>query len=277
HTIDEALLFCRSLVEAGKTFLIEQRLIGQEFSLMGFCDGKKIIHMPIVQDHKRAFENDVGPNTGGMGSYSDHDHSLPFLDQTDMRTAQKINDAVLQALMQETGESYIGILYGSFIATRDGVFVIEFNARFGDPESLNVLTILESDFVTLCEAMCRGSLSEEHVRFARKATVCKYIVPVGYPDSVVRPEPVNFGFLTDPSHLYFGSIELCDGELYTMSSRTAAYVGVADVITAAERLAELEIDRIEGPVLHRKDIGTADAIDRRIAFMKQLRSNANAG
>ena len=185
-SFQEALQFCEFILTQKQTFIIEEKLIGQEFSFMAFCDGECLVPMPIVQDHKRAYVDDKGPNTGGMGSYSDANHSLPFLSEDDKQAAWKINEAVFSALSQELQENYVGILYGSFIATHEGIYVIEFNARFGDPEALNVLTILESDFPVICQAMVTGSLTPEMVCFAHQATVCKYAVPQGYPETPVK-------------------------------------------------------------------------------------------
>lgn len=120
HSIAEALHFCQEILDKKQTILIEEKLIGQEFSFMCFADGKKLIPMPLVQDHKRAYNGDRGPNTGGMGSYSDTDHRLPFLTPHDVHEALAINNAVFQALSSEYDEPYIGILYGSFIATKNG-------------------------------------------------------------------------------------------------------------------------------------------------------------
>ncbi len=137
-SMDDSLVFCRELVEHGHPFVVEEKIEGEEFSLMSFCDGRTLKHMPAVQDHKRAYNGDKGPNTGGMGTYTDADHKLPFLTDKDIAEAQEMNQRVAAALMaQECGSPYQGILYGGFMATRDGVKLIEYNARFGDPESLN--------------------------------------------------------------------------------------------------------------------------------------------
>ncbi|MBL7006036.1 MAG: phosphoribosylamine--glycine ligase, partial [Spirochaetia bacterium] len=140
-SLDAAMTYCRELLTPDKSQLvIEEKLVGEEFSLMTITDGKTCIHMPAVQDHKRAFNDDLGPNTGGMGSYSDSDHSLPFLSREDISEARRMNEAVIAALGKEHGKPYRGILYGGFMAVSRGVKIIEYNARFGDPESLNLLT-----------------------------------------------------------------------------------------------------------------------------------------
>lgn len=271
YSFDEALAYCHEILNSGQSFVIEEKLIGQEFSFMAFCDGEKLVSMPIVQDHKRAFENDEGPNTGGMGSYSDANHSLPFLTETDIEQAWEINKAVMRAMTIEANEKYIGILYGSFIATREGVFVIEFNARFGDPEALNVLTILESDFVTICEGMVTGNLAPEDVKFKNLATVCKYAVPEGYPEKGIKNKLIDISAVKNKMHLYLSSVNAIDGEIFTDGSRTAAYVGVADSISKAEKESETEVSGIVGPVFHRTDIGTEQLIQRRMDAMRKLR------
>ena len=144
HSKSDGLSFCKDIVNEGGSFLIEEKFIGEEFSLMSFCDGKNIKHMPVVQDHKMAFDGDVGPNTGGMGTYTDSNHSLPFLKNSDIESAKNINKLTLKALKSKTGLDYKGILYGGFMAVKDGIKLIEYNARFGDPEAMNVLSILDT-------------------------------------------------------------------------------------------------------------------------------------
>ena len=186
HSHNDAKIYCEELVEKGGVFVLEEKLIGQEFSLMSFCDGETLKHMPAVQDHKRAYEGDTGPNTGGMGTYSDGDHSLPFLTKHDVNQAHEINTATAKALKNKFGDGYRGVLYGGFITTADGVKLIEYNARFGDPEAINVLSLLESDFIEICNGITDGRLNRVDVRFKNKATVCKYAVPEGYPDDPVK-------------------------------------------------------------------------------------------
>lgn len=273
HSIEEAIVYCNEILQSGQSFVIEEKLIGQEFSFMCFCDGNHVMPMPIVQDHKRAFVDDKGPNTGGMGSYSDANHRLPFLTDDDVKQAMHINEAVVNALSKELNDKYIGILYGSFIATRNGIEVIEFNARFGDPEALNVLTILESDFVATCQALVMGSLTKEMVQFSNQATVCKYAVPKGYPDAPIRNVPIDISAVKNKARLYLASVNAVNGKILASGSRTAAYVGVANSISAAEEIAEKEIRGIDGPLFHREDIGTERLIQRRVDQMRELRES----
>ncbi len=266
--IDEGVAYANEIINIGGNFLIEEKLVGEEFSLMSFVDGKVCKHMPIVQDHKRAYEGDTGPNTGGMGTYSFGNHSLPFLNEKDINEAQKTNELVAKQLFEETGTPYVGILYGGFMLTRDGVKVIEYNARFGDPEAMNVLSILESDFLSVCISMIDGNLKSQDVSFERLATVCKYVVPVGYPD---KPEK-NFEVFCDQNDrsLFLASVMLKDQKLIACGSRTAAVVGKNKDVFQAELFAEAGIANISGNLFHRKDIGTKKLIDSRIKRMKEL-------
>ena len=272
HSHDEALDYCTELVNRGGSFVVEEKLIGEEFSLMSFCDGEHLAHMPPVQDHKRAYEGDEGPNTGGMGSYSDADHSLPFLTDDDISHAQQINETTAQALKKEFSEGYKGVLFGGFIATAVGVKLIEYNARLGDPEAMNVLPLLESDFVEVCHGIVNGNLDERNVSFSRRATVCKYAVPEGYPDSPVKGEPIDVSSVTDTSQLYYASVDMKDGTLIEAGSRTVAYVGIAGSLVKAEAKAGAEISKVRGPLFHRTDIGTTELIQKRVEHMQTLRN-----
>ena len=271
HSFKEAEDFCKEVLASQPTFVIEEKLVGQEFSFMAFCDGETMVPMPLVQDHKRARVSDEGPNTGGMGSYSNINHSLPFLTEDDVVSAWQINQSVFRSLSADVGEKYVGILYGGFIATASGVFVIEFNARFGDPESLNVLSILSSDFTAVCEAMVTGKLTPDLVAFDHKATVCKYVVPEGYPENSVKNVPIEISAVKNKAFLYLSAVDARDGTIYALGSRTAAYVGVADTITAAEKIAETEVCAIGGQLYHREDIGTERLIQQRVDAMRKLR------
>lgn len=270
HSHEEALQYCQELIDKAGSFVIEEKLIGQEFSLMSFCDGQHMSHMPAVQDHKRAFVNDEGPNTGGMGSYSDTNHSLPFLTNEDIKQAHEINQKTAQALRQKFGEGYKGILYGGFMATRDGVKLIEYNARFGDPEAENVLAILETDFVMICNAIVNGTLNDITPKFFHKATVCKFAVPIGYPDNPLKNERIDVTEVKNQDALYFMSVDMRPDGLYLLGSRAVAVIGIGDSIEEAEKRAEKEINLIQGPLFHREDIGTKELIQKRISMMKDI-------
>ncbi|MDD4319814.1 MAG: phosphoribosylamine--glycine ligase [Candidatus Peribacteraceae bacterium] len=262
------------LNECGRT-VIEEKLVGVEFSLLSFVSGTQVADMPAVQDHKRAHERDLGANTGGMGTYTDADHSLPFLAPADLEKAKEINRQVAAALMEECGEAYKGILYGGFIAVKDGIRVIEYNARFGDPEALNLLPLLRSDFVDICLAIIRGELRDDLVSFANKATVCKYVTAQSYPESKKekgQPFTLPSPLPSDVRLFYGDATEGPDGTLLLGGSRAVGIVGIGDTIELAERAAQSVCEQIRGPVRYRRDIGTKKLIGQRIEMMKQLRS-----
>ena len=271
HSHDEALVYCQELTDKDGEFVIEEKFIGEEFSLMSFCDGDTLKHMPAVQDHKRAYEGDTGPNTGGMGTYSDANHSLPFLTEEDIAEAHQINIQTAKAVKDKFGEEYRGILYGGFMATANGVKLIEYNARFGDPEAMNVLSLLESDFIEICNGIADGSLNKVDVHFSNKATVCKYAVPEGYPNNPVKDEQIDISKIKNPDGLFYASVDIQNGKLVEAGSRTVAVVGMANSISNAEKIAEKEVSAIAGPLFHRSDIGTDMVIQKRINHMRCLR------
>ena len=271
HSHDEALAYCQELVDSDGEFVIEEKFVGEEFSLMSFCDGDNLKHMPAVQDHKRAYEGDTGPNTGGMGTYSDANHSLPFLTDNDISQALEINIQTARAINDKFGVGYKGILYGGFMATASGVKLIEYNARFGDPEAMNVLSLLESDFIDICIGVADGTLNQVDVQFANKATVCKYAVPEGYPDNPVKGEPIDVSKVKNLDGLFYASVDFKGTSLVEAGSRTIAIVGIADTISDAEALAEKEVSSISGPLFHRTDIGTDEIVQKRVDHMNSLR------
>lgn len=248
--------------------VLEERLRGEEFTLQAFVDGFHIVPMPLVQDHKRAFEGDTGPNTGGMGAYSMPDHMLPFVSRKDHTAALSIMASVVAAMAAE-GSPYKGILYGQFMNTKEGPKVIEFNARFGDPEAMNVLSLLTSDLGEVVAAIAEGSLSASKVAFEPAATVCKYLVPEGYPAAPQVNKPLSLGD-TGKALLYYANVEETPQGLRTLTSRTLAFVGRAATLEEAEKIAEHAASSVQGHVFHRRDIGTRALLDRRIAHMKEL-------
>ena len=275
HSRAESLAFCNEILAHGHPFVIEEKLEGEEFSLLSFTDGTTLRHMPAVQDHKRAFNGDHGPNTGGMGSYTDASGSLPFLTPADIAAARHTNEQVIAALHHELNAPYRGILYGGFMATRNGVRLIEYNARFGDPECLNLLSLLESDLVAICRAIVSSTLYTLDVNFTHAATVCKYLVPEGYPDNPRKGDPVPVPeTLPANTTLYLGSVDMKDNILITAGSRTLAAVARGKNLTEAESLCESVIASIPGPFFHRTDIGTSALISRRVDHMNALRPDA---
>ncbi|MBE0522637.1 MAG: phosphoribosylamine--glycine ligase [Candidatus Methanoperedenaceae archaeon] len=250
--------------------VVEERLIGEEFTLQAFVDGKHLAFAPCVQDHKRAYDGDRGPNTGGMGSYNDAGDILPFMMESDLTDAKKIMVDTVRAVKEETGVSYQGVLYGQMILTARGISVIEYNARFGDPEAMNVLPLLETDYLDVCEGIVNGTLDRVDVRFQEQATVCKYAVPAGYPDEPKGGRVVEIGDIGD-SLLFYSSVYEKDGKVYTTGSRALAVVGVAGTIADAEKKAEKGLSGLKGELFSRHDIGTDELVNQRIRHMEELR------
>ncbi|MBT4334885.1 phosphoribosylamine--glycine ligase, partial [bacterium] len=243
-----------------------------EFSLMSFSDGEHLVHMPCAQDNKRALAGDTGPNTGGMGSYSFSDGSMPFISDKELKDGQEINLKVMKALKEKTGKPYRGILYGNFIATKKGLKIIEYNARLGDPEAMNVLSVFKSDFVEVCLGIIEGNLNEKKVEFENKATVCKYAVPQGYPEDPIKDETINVDSIdTSKVDIYYAAVDKREDGIYLTGSRAVAIVAKHEDIYEAERLAEEEINNIIGPVIHREDIGKKKLIEKRIEMMNKLK------
>ena len=253
--------------------VIEERLDGEEFSLQSFCDGAHVADMVVVQDHKRAYDGDLGPNTGGMGSYSCQDHRLPFLAEKHLQAASAINAAVATAISRDMGERYKGILYGGFMLTRDGVRLLEYNARFGDPEALNVLSLLKTDLVDVCEAIINGMLDRLQVEFEPLATVCKYVVPEGYPDHPLTNERISLARVREQSErlkYYYAAVDERSDGLYLTGSRAIGFVGIGADLDEAEFIAEEAASSVDGPVYHRKDIGTRALLQQRCDHIRRI-------
>ncbi|WP_414470008.1 phosphoribosylamine--glycine ligase [Methanobacterium sp. ACI-7] len=251
--------------------VIEERAIGEEFTVQAFVDGKNIAAMPAVQDHPYAFEGDEGPITGGMGSYSDREGLLPFLDQESYDKAVKIMEDTVNAINKEVGP-YRGFLYGQFMLCADGPKLIEYNARFGDPEAMNVLELLETNFVDICRGIVNGNLGE--VKFANKATVCKYIVPDGYPgnavpNQVIEVDEAKIGVAG--AQVYYAAVNEKDGKVYSSSSRALGIVSVGETIEEAEKICEEATKYVKGDIYHRRDVGTPDLIQKRVNHMEELK------
>jgi len=276
NTVESALHYAHQLLEDDGVVLIEEALEGEEFSLQSLCDGSVVVHTPLIQDHKRAEVGDTGPNTGGMGSYSCADFSLPFLSDEELVAARQINERVAAALKAETGQPYRGVLYGGFIATRNGVRLIEYNCRFGDPEAMNVMPLLESDLLDLCWDVAIGQLNPAAVSFRQKAVVCKYVVPAGYPTKKEAGGKVILDEMhIDPEHAryYWAAVERIGADIVLTGSRAIACVGIGDSVADAEAYAAKLIETVQGPVRHRADIGTEEVLARRVEHMQRIRAS----
>jgi len=263
---------CLTLVKQKSPFIIEEKIEGEEFTLQTFVDGRHVVGMPLVQDHKRAYEGDTGPNTGGMGSYSMADHLMPFITQNDVDEALEDMKKVVAAVKAETGVEYKGFLYGGYMKTVESIKLIEFNSRLGDPEAMNVLPILKTDFVDVCMGIINGNL-KSNIEFENKAIVCKYLAPEGYPGTPKKDELVKIDknkLKQVGARYYYSSVYRKDDEIYTTTSRAIGVVGVANDLESAEKIAEQGIGCISGKLFYRKDVGTLKLLQKRIDHMNSL-------
>ena len=238
---------------AGAKVVIEDYLEGQEFSLMSFVNGTKFWPMPISQDHKRAFDGDKGPNTGGMGAYS----PVPQISQDVVDTAiETIVRPTVQAMADE-GTPFTGILYAGLIATADGPKVIEFNARFGDPETEVVLPRLTSDFGEGINAILNNETPTFTWEDDNKTTLGVVLASNGYPTNVVKGAAIPEIPVDESSHVYYAGVTTdADGKLVANSGRVLLLETTADDIRSAQDKIYSVLDKLDTTgMFYRHDIG----------------------
>ncbi|MFW9990554.1 MAG: phosphoribosylamine--glycine ligase [Candidatus Odinarchaeota archaeon] len=258
NTASEGKNYALNLVKKDGQAIIEELLRGTEFTLQAFVSKNgSLSFMPLVKDYKRAYDGNTGPNTGSMGSYSAKDHLLPYLSPAVMEQAKTAMKRTVEAMKKETGQSYCGVLYGQFILAKNSVFLVEFNVRFGDPEAINVLSLLNDDFIDIGEAMVNGE-SLQAVNYQQKATVCVYIVPEGYPVKPVKDQPITVP-RNSTSEIYYASVygEPGTQEVFTTGSRAIAVLSKGETVEEAHSLAMKEVKSFSGPIFFRTDIGLA--------------------
>lgn len=271
--------------------IIEEKVDGEESSSMAFCDGKHLIPLPDTRDYKRAFNDDKGPNTGGMGSYKDTKDYLPFMTPTDRETEVAITQKIFQGWSKRINDDTAlrGVpLYLAFMHTRGGPKILEINSRPGDPESINLFPIIKDDFVDICYKMIEGNLG--NVEIEKSATVLTYKVPPSYGGySTAFPELANnsefqtavdlasayalsrkFG---DRIRVYPGSMELRDHKNYALKSRVVGVLGISDDIESARLISQEGAKAIKGGGLwNRTDIASKQHIEKSVRHMEQLRA-----
>ena len=260
ETLEEALAGVDQLMRqrcfgaAGDRIVIEECMTGPELSVMAVTDGQQLVLLPISQDHKRALDGDQGLNTGGMGAYS----PVPRFDQA-------LLDQIVETCLQPTldglrkrGVDYRGVLYGGFMLTPDGVKTLEYNCRFGDPETQVLLPRLESDFGQLCWGAAQGDLSEVEVAWTERAAVCVVMASGGYPESYQTGHAIQ-GIDTaeqlEDVVVFHAGTKLDGGQLVTAGGRVLGVTALGDTISAAVEQAYRAVDRIGWTGCHsRRDI-----------------------
>ncbi len=238
---------------AGNTVVIEDFLTGEEASFFFLCDGETALPLGTAQDHKRAYDGDKGPNTGGMGAYS----PAPILsDALQQEAIEKIIKPTLQA-MKDMGHPFKGILYAGLMLTEKGPFLIEYNVRFGDPEAQVILPRLKNDFVDLMLKTNAGALSNTALEWDDRAALTVIYASKGYPDSYEKGSEVVIPESPDDKTLIFqASTKKQDGKLVNGGGRTLAITAFGDTIKAAQENAYTATDKINWDGgFYRRDIG----------------------
>jgi phosphoribosylamine--glycine ligase len=261
--------------------IVEEKVEGEESSYMAFCDGQHLARLPETRDHKRAFDQDQGPNTGGMGSYKNTDDWLPFMTRIDYQKEEQLIDRLFEHVRGKSrNKGLLGVpFYVAVMHTAKGPRILEINSRPGDPEILNILPIMKDDFVDICYSILDGSLIR--VQTENKATVVTYKVPPTYGgrekeytgDRLIDLQEANAAEHEGNLRLYPGSLELRDNEAYALSSRTVAAVGIGNSIDDARQRSLRGLSLIKGGNLwNRNDVASASSIQKSIQHMQTLRA-----
>ena len=267
---------CRDILRIHPGVTVEEKLEGEEFSLQCLSDGRTVVPTPPVQDHKRRFVGDSGPNTGEWAPIPAQTTSSPsWMPMPSPRGWPSPGRSPRRSVWKRASPTRV--LYGGFMLTRTGVKLIEYNARFGDPEAMNILPLLRTDFIDVCRAIIDGTLDRLDIVFEKRqrcasissprATASRRIIP----DASFESSLIVIGDV-QTARLYYSSIDQRSDGLYMTPSRAIGVVGIADALPEAERIAERAVAGVHGPVDHRPDIGTEPLIRKRIQHMKKLKA-----
>lgn len=266
-SVDEAYEYAKAILKDGGNVLLEEKIEGFEFTIMGITDGHKIVVAPVTYDYSYRFDGDEGPGTGGMGCFTLDTGRLPCLTQNELNACQELMQKVLNELNKK-GIIFNGVLNGGFFKLKDGSLrLMEFNARFGDPEVMNVLAVMETPFIDLIEACINGSLSQEVCKFKREASIVVYAVSKDYPSSTSKAQ-VEFSANIDEiqnhgANIFFGScIKSENGKYLSVgTSRLAAVVMAGNSLEdIRNKTYEIINKYIIGNLDWRNDIGSKDKL-----------------
>ena len=257
QTREEAFQAVREMMQdkkfghSGDQIVIEEYLEGPEVSVLSFTDGKTIVPMVSSMDHKRAGDNDTGLNTGGMGTVAPNPYYTP---EVAARCMEEIFLPTMRAMNAE-GRSFKGCLYFGLMITKDGPKVIEYNCRFGDPETQVVLPLLESDLFTIMRAVTEEKLSEVEVKFSEKNACCVILASKGYPEHYEKGFPLEIPESVR-QQVYVAGAALKDGQLFTNGGRVVGCTAVADTLEEAIKDAYVLASQVHFENAYcRKDIG----------------------
>lgn len=239
---------------AGARVVLEEFMEGEEASLLAFTDGKTVVPMIAAQDHKRIFDNDEGPNTGGMGTYA----PAPVMtDVLRLKATERVLKPVVAAMAQE-GTPYQGCLYAGLMINGDSVKVVEFNCRFGDPETQVILPLLDSDLAEIMLACATGTLEEVEVAWSDKAAVCVVMASGGYPGSYENGKEITGladANADEATVVFHAGTKAVDGKIVTAGGRVLGVTSVDKNIRDARDRAYAAVEKIKfDQVFYRKDI-----------------------
>lgn len=258
-TLDEANAAVDDMLEgnrfgdAGSTVVIEEFMVGEEASLLAFADGKTVVPMIASQDHKRIFDNDEGPNTGGMGTYA----PAPVLTEELRDQAMETILKPMMAAMAAEGMPYVGCLYAGLMITDQGCRVVEFNARFGDPETQVVLPLLDGDLGEIMLACAQGKLDASMVNWKNSYATCVIMASKGYPETSSKNDVINGDLSTTDNSMIFHSGTKLDGDRFvTNGGRVLGVVGLGESLQEALDVSYARVNGITFDGMQfRKDIG----------------------
>ena len=250
----ESIMGEKAFGDAGNQVVVEEFLTGQEVSLLAFTDGKTVLPLDSAQDHKAAFDGDKGPNTGGMGAYSP---APVFTEELKQQVINEIMNPTVRAMAKE-GRYYRGILYAGLMLTESGPKVLEFNARFGDPETQPIMMRIKNDIVPIFEACIDGTLKKHSLQWKQEPTVCVVMAAKGYPGSYEKGKEIsglNFSENQDTVVFHAGT-KLANGKTLTNGGRVLGVTATGSDINLAIKNAYSVVDKIKWEGIHyRKDIG----------------------
>ncbi|MEM4737656.1 MAG: phosphoribosylglycinamide synthetase C domain-containing protein, partial [Acidilobaceae archaeon] len=280
--IDKLYATMSSYTDIEYKILVEQRVEGVEYTAQVITDGETILPLPLAQDNPHAYEYDLGPETGGMGSIMGPGYLIPMILEDEFKITLDIIEKSLRALQLETKEAYIGALAGQMMLTGLwGPTVIEFYSRFGDPEITNLIPLLDSDFLEVLERAATRRLAGAKLKIKENVvSISKAIAPAGYPDDRVaasgHPVFVDEKAISELGcHTLYSSVEEVAGTLYTKGSRVVEIVCSDDSYEKAYRKSEkavLNVFSLDGwPLFHRSDIGSPYLIEERTKLAERVR------
>lgn len=247
----ETIMLDRKFGESGRQIVVEEFLTGPEVSVLSFTDGKTVVPMVSSMDHKRALDHDQGLNTGGMGTIAPNPY---YTDEIAARCMDEIFLPTIKAMNQE-GRTFRGCLYFGLMLTADGPKVIEYNCRFGDPETQVVLPLMESDLLTAMMACRDGRLSETDIRFSKGSACCVVMASRGYPESYEKGFEITVDGEVD-GDLFVAGAKREQDRLYTNGGRVLGVTATADTLSEAVKKAYEQVEKVHfDNAFYRHDIG----------------------